>query len=242
MDQCEKCHDKGIVLHEGTAYRCDCWSQKMLKLKIKKANLGVNFNDAKFSNFKLDHYPSTMPAEGGATYKERANTALLAAKGFVKDINNNRFKKGLFFCGPVGSGKTFLASAIARELLLGNHETLLVVVPDFLDALRFTFDKNDNGITEKALIDVVWNAPVLILDDLGAHNYTEWTVNKIYSLLNYRLNHKLPTIITSNLTLSELESLLGDRTCSRIIALCTIFKLLVPKDIRYIQSLNNKAT
>ena len=238
MYQCKKCHDKGIVLHESTAHRCSCWSQKMLNLKIKKANLGVNFNDAKFSNFKLNYYPNTMPSEGGATYRERANTALLAAKGFVNDINTNQVKKGLFFCGPVGSGKTFLALALARELVLNNHDLLFVVVPDFLDALRFTFDKNDNGLTEKDLIDVVWNIPILILDDLGAHNYTEWTVNKIYSLLNYRLNHKLPTIITSNLTLNELESLLGDRTCSRIIALCTIFRLLAPKDIRHIQNLN----
>ncbi|MBS3969909.1 MAG: ATP-binding protein [Clostridia bacterium] len=242
MYQCKKCNDRGIVLHEGVAYRCRCWSQKILDLKIKKANLGVNFNDAKFSNFKLDYYPNTIPPDGEATYRERANKALLAAKGFVNDINTNKVKKGLFFCGPVGSGKTFLASATARELLLNNHEVLFVVVPDFLDALRFTFDKNDNGITEKGLMDVVWNIPILILDDLGAHNYTQWTVNKIYSLLNYRLNNKLPTIITSNLTLNELEILLGDRTCSRIIALCNVFRLLVPKDIRYIQSLNSMIT
>ncbi|WP_035268243.1 ATP-binding protein [Desulfitibacter alkalitolerans] len=242
MYQCKKCNDRGIVLHQGVAYRCSCWSQKVLDLKIKRANLSVNFDNAKFSNFKLDYYPNTIPPDGEATYKERANKALLAAKGFVNEIKAKKFKKGLFFCGPVGSGKTFLASAIARELILNNHDVLFVVVPDFLDALRFTFDKNDEGFREKDLMDVVWNIPILILDDLGAHNYTQWTLNKIYSLLNYRLNHKLPTVITSNLSLNELENLLGDRTCSRIIALCNIFRLLVPKDIRYIQSLNNMIT
>jgi len=242
MYQCKKCNDRGIVLQEDIAYRCGCWSQKILDSKIKKANLGVSFNDTKFSSFKLDYYPNTTPPDGEGTYREKASKALLAAKSFVNDINTNNIKKGLFFCGPVGSGKTFLASAIARELVLNNHEVLFVVVPDFLDALRFTFDKNDNGMTEKDLMGVAWNIPILVLDDLGAHNYTQWTVNKIYSLINYRLNNKLPTIITSNLTLNELESLLGDRTCSRIIALCNIFRLLVPKDIRYIQSLNNMAT
>ncbi|KUO52177.1 MAG: hypothetical protein APF76_03830 [Desulfitibacter sp. BRH_c19] len=242
MYQCEKCNDRGIVLHKGTAYRCGCWAQRMLDLKIKRANLGTNFQDAKFSNFNFKYYPNTVPSEGESTYKERATKALSAAKCFVNDVKLNTVKKGLFFCGPVGSGKTFLASSIARELALSNQDVLFVVVPDFLDSLRFTFDKGEDGMTEKELMDVVWHIPVLILDDLGAHNYTQWTLNKIYSLLNYRLNHELPTVITSNLSLNELENMLGDRTCSRIIALCNIFRLLVPKDIRYIQSLNNMST
>ena len=242
MYQCEKCNDKGIVIHGGTAYRCGCWTQKMFNLKIKKANLSVNFHDVKFSNFNFQYYPNTVPPEGESSYKERATKALSAAKSFVNDVKVKNVKKGLFFCGPVGSGKTFLASCIARELVISNQDVLFVVVPDFLDSLRFTFDKGEDGITEKELMDVVWNTPVLILDDLGAHNYTQWTLNKIYSLLNYRLNQRLPTVITSNLTLSELENMLGDRTCSRIIALCNIFRLLVPKDIRYIQSVNNMST
>jgi len=76
---------------------------------------------------------------------------------------------------------------------------------------------------------------VLILDDLGAHNYTEWTRNKLYSIINYRLNNNLPTVITTNLDLAELEEYLGERTTSRIIQMCRIFRLMVETDIRIVK-------
>lgn len=237
--KCKKCNDRSIIIENEVAYRCKCWPQRVLEMKTKKANLSVNLHNASFTNFKLDYYPNDIPPEGEGTYRERASKALQAAKKFVNDVTSENIKKGLFFCGPVGSGKTYLASAIARELILNNKDILFVVVPDYLDALRFSFNKGEDGLTEQELMETAWNVPVLILDDLGAHNYTQWTLNKIYSLLNYRLNHNLPTVITSNLSLNELEEQLGDRTCSRIIALCSIFRLLVPKDIRYLQSLSN---
>ncbi|MEW6621527.1 MAG: ATP-binding protein [Bacillota bacterium] len=239
MTECNMCNNTGIVLHQGVAYRCTCWSQRLLELKAKKSNLHSYFNKASFSAFKLDYYPNTVPAEGGTTYKERATKALSAAVSFVQDLNNNNYKKGLYFFGPVGSGKTFLAAAIVNELLKFNHDVLFVVVPDYLDALRFSYEKNEDIITEKKITDLAYNAPILILDDLGAHNYTQWTANKIYSLLNYRLNNNMPTVITSNLSLSELEQYLGARSCSRIIGLCSIYRLLVPQDIRYTKYLNN---
>jgi len=78
------------------------------------------------------------------------------------------------------------------------------------------------------------------LDDLGAHNYTPWTCNKLYSLLNYRLNYHLPVIITTNLDLVEIEKFLGKRTTSRILQMCNVYRLTVQKDIRYQKSLGNK--
>jgi len=74
--------------------------------------------------------------------------------------------------------------------------------------------------------------PLLILDDLGAHNYTDWTRNKLFSIINYRLNYMLPTIITTNINLEDLEHFLGERTTSRIIHMCHPYRLLVEVDIR----------
>ncbi|MDD2443679.1 MAG: hypothetical protein PHS52_04170, partial [Desulfotomaculaceae bacterium] len=71
--------------------------------------------------------------------------------------------------------------------------------------------------------------------DLGAHNYTEWTRNRIYSIINYRLNHRLPVIVTTNIVLEDLEEYLGERTTSRLLEMCRPYRLLVDLDIRVIR-------
>jgi DNA replication protein len=104
------------------------------------------------------------------------------------------------------------------------------VVPDLLDELRATYKSEINEID---LLDSARTIPILILDDLGAHNYTDWTRNRIYSIINYRMNELLPTIITSNLSLDEMEDYIGVRTTSRIIQSSRIFRLSVEEDIRH---------
>lgn len=138
--------------------------------------------------------------------------------------------------GPVGCGKTYLAGAIANELVGYGIEVLFTVVPDLLDEIRSTYDRQEGGQSEIELLEAARKVGVLILDDLGAHNYTEWTRNKLYSILNFRLIHQLPTVITTNLTLQELDSYLGERTTSRIVQLCRAYRLAAERDIRLVKS------
>jgi DNA replication protein DnaC len=137
----------------------------------------------------------------------------------------------------VGSGKTFLACCIANALLEKGCSVLFLVVPDLLDYLRSTYDSNrgPGEVTEQEILDTACKVPLLILDDLGAHNYTEWVRNKLYSILNFRLNHFLPVVITTNINLEDLEEYLGERTTSRIYQMCRPYRLLVDIDIRVLQ-------
>ena len=116
---------------------------------------------------------------------------------------------------------------------------LFIVVPDLLDEIRASYS-GDSDISEIQVLRQARNMPVLILDDLGAHNYTEWTRNKIYSIINNRLNNNLATVINSNLHLGDIERFLGERTTSRIIELCDSHGLFAPKDIRHIKNLESR--
>mgnify|MGYP000847701371 FL=1 len=113
-------------------------------------------------------------------------------------------------------------------------------MPDFLDAIRSTYNKGTAEEDETTLIKGARQVDVLVLDDLGVHNYTPWTCNKLYSLLNYRMNYHLPVVITTNLDLSEIEKFLGKRTTSRIVQMCRVYRLTVDQDIRYQKSVENK--
>ncbi len=187
-----------------------------------------------FNRFKLDFYSRTKidPVKNTSFY-DSALVTLRAAKEFTRRYMNNPHTDGLLLTGQVGSGKTFLACCIANALLAQGKILLFIAVPDLLDQIKATYDaKNENSVTESELLDTAREVPLLILDDLGAHNYTNWTRNKIFSIINHRLNYLLPTLITTNINLEDLEQFLGDRTTSRIFQMCRPYRLLVDVDIR----------
>ena len=143
----------------------------------------------------------------------------------------------MLFTGQVGSGKTYLACCIANALLKKGKGVLFAVVPDLLDEIRSTYDpgRSSGELTEFDHVERARQAPLLVLDDLGAHNYTDWTRNKIYSIINYRLNHRLPVVATTNISPENLEGYLGERTTSRLLEMCRPYRLLVDLDIRAVQ-------
>ena len=226
---CEICGDTGIVYSGDVAWICGC--QRPPERLRQQAGIAPELRDYSFEGFRIDYYDGQ--------HRERALAALQGARHFVQGCVQKKLSQGIMFTGDVGAGKTFLAAAIANDLLKQGIWTQFLVVPDFLDDLRTALLHNTGDSHEPddvALLRSVRQVSVLILDDLGAHNYTEWTCNKLYSLLNYRLNHQLPVIITTNLKMSELDEYLGERTTSRIVQMCRIYRLTVDKDIRHIEA------
>ncbi|MFZ3131484.1 MAG: ATP-binding protein [Desulfosporosinus sp.] len=224
--KCITCHDRGIILEGDVAYPCSCMQTRKLENQFRNARISRELMKCRLEKFRFDYYTSETK---DPTHREAASRALDAAKSFVEDCKLNPHTLGILFTGPVGSGKTFLAASIANELMEAQLQVLFLVVPDLLDELRASYKSE---INEMDLLDSARTVPILILDDLGAHNYTDWTRNRIYSIINYRMNELLPTIITSNLEINEMDDLIGMRTTSRIIQSSRIFRLTVGKDIR----------
>jgi DNA replication protein DnaC len=110
----------------------------------------------------------------------------------------------LILKGGYGCGKTHLAAAIANYQLSQGHVALFVNTPDLLDHLRATFSP-ESSISYDERFEQVRNAPLLILDDFGTQSKSEWTQEKLYQIFNYRYNHRLPTVITTNLELEAID-------------------------------------
>jgi len=111
--------------------------------------------------------------------------------------------------GGYGCGKTHLAAAIANFAVSMGIPTLFITVPDLLDSLRFAF--SDPETTFEARFEEVRNADLLVLDDFGTQNATGWAQEKLFQIMNYRYINKLPTVITTNLMLDEIESRIRSR-------------------------------
>jgi DNA replication protein DnaC len=119
-------------------------------------------------------------------------------------------KDWLVIAGGSGRGKTRLAAAIGNYRRESDPGVLFVIVPDLLDRLRSSFNPQDPRAFDD-LFEQVRTVPLLILDDLGSQTGTPWAEEKLFQLLNYRYNACLPTVITTSLTVRDLDARLASR-------------------------------
>ncbi len=154
---------------------------------------------------------------GTAASQQKFETAYNAAKEFSANPEG-----WLVFIGPSGCGKTHMASAIANERISKGFPVFFITAADLLDHLRSAFNP-ESEVTYDRLFEQVRNAPLLILDDLGAHADKPWSKEKLDQLLNHRFNNELPTVITATPPTEQL----GDRLVNRITdpRLCRVFQI-----------------
>jgi DNA replication protein DnaC len=135
----------------------------------------------------------------------------------------------LVFMGETGSGKTHLASAIVNYRYEMGKPALFVVVPDFLDHLRSAFNP-ESKVSYDRLFESVKTAPLLVLDDFGEQSTNPWVKEKLYQLINYRYNSRLPTVITTRLSLDEIMGEVDSSISSRLVDrnISVTFAILAP--------------
>lgn len=120
---------------------------------------------------------------------------------FIKDYQEGKSCKGLYLSGNFGSGKSYIVSAMINELIKDGYKGALIYYPEFLRNLKSSFGKD---FEEK--FEFAKKADLLLLDDIGAENISSWSRDEILGpIIQYRMDEKLPTFFTSNLSIEELE-------------------------------------
>ena len=122
----------------------------------------------------------------------------------------------LVFMGETGCGKTHLAAAIVNYRYEIGKPALFVVVPDFLDHLRSAFNP-ESKVSYDQLFESVKTAPLLVLDDFGEQSSNPWVREKLYQLINYRYNSRLPTVITTRYSLDQIMAEVDSSISSRLV-------------------------
>jgi DNA replication protein DnaC len=107
--------------------------------------------------------------------------------------------QGLLFYGGVGTGKTFAAACIANHLL---NQRIPVIMTSFVKLLESMQGFSEDDST---LIARLNRAKLLIIDDLGAERSTDFALEKVYDIVDSRYRAKLPIILTTNLSMTELK-------------------------------------
>lgn len=135
-------------------------------------------------------------------------SSLQEARKAAEEFSNN-LQGWLLLEGTYGCGKTHLAAAIANAAVQRGVPTLFITVPDLLDSLRFAYGNPET--TFEARFEEIRNADLLVMDDFGTQNATAWAQEKLFQIINYRYINNLPTVITTNLILDEIESRIRSR-------------------------------
>lgn len=222
---CQLCQDTGI--YEGKT--CSCEQRRLLESRFRGAHLPTRLREQTFSQFGLDWYSAARKTPLGNSEREQAAAVLHLCQAFVAAVMENpREAAGVFLTGQSGLGKTFLCSAICHSLAANNIVPLYIVFSDLISDMRASF-QHDSGDAD--LLAMARQAPVLILDDLGAEHVTEYAISRLFDIINYRRNERLPMVISSNLTLDEVERIYSTRVASRITEACNL-ALLYGTDIR----------
>ena len=197
-----------------------------------------------FLKYVNDHTKQMLIAIGvpdNMTHARGENTDQILWEGILKSLNAGR---GIYLHGDIGTGKSYMTAAIIHTRMthkithLQENETvdeaiyritskyLFKKVDDVLYSLRASYSNNGSAGEADIVNQLCW-AITLVLDDLGTSKPSEWAVQTLDHIIDWRYrNARLqPTIITSNLTLNALAGKYGDRIPSRIAEMCDIFKI-----------------
>lgn len=219
---CPICKDSGLRLMiqpdgERYAQPCECRLQLQAARLLKRAAIPRRYEHCTLDTFEPDY--------GQADRSLMA--AYMMARNFVVGYPVTTEGKGLLLTGDVGTGKTHLAVGIVQALILEKGVRALFC--DYRELLKRIQESYNPLVatTELQILAPVFEAEVLILDELGAQKPTDWVWDTVALILNTRYNDKRTTLITTNYPnapaalarnadKSMREETLGDRITERM--------------------------
>ncbi len=230
--KCSECMDTGFALGK----KCRCLKQKLINNYYELSNLSRVLENENFVNFSFDFYSKEVDPRFGVSPLANATAIYKACMDFVLNFNKNF--SNLLFYGETGLGKTFLCNCIAKDLLDIGASVVYLTAPRFfkkIEDLRFNRDEMESPGEQ---LDMIFTCDLLIIDDLGSEFSTLITTSELFNIINTRLLDKRQTIISTNLSFSDLQRTYTDRIASRILGNYTMFEL-IGDDIRLKKKLNS---
>ena len=200
---CKTCKDTGYVNGE----QCMCLKQTILRTLYAQSNIEDVLLRENFSTLTYDYYNDSEV--------DQMKGIVSQCKDFVRNFDDEY--KNLLIYGRPGVGKTFLTNCIAKELLESGHSVIYFTSFQMFDTLSkytFSYDSPEEII---GMREDIFSCDLLIIDDLGTENTNSFVASQLFLVINERDIRRKSTIISMNLSLSEMSERYSERSLSRII-------------------------
>lgn len=199
--ECEKCGDSGFV----DGRMCSCMREKLIMAGYESSGVANLIKEQSFDTFSLDYYKKNRE-----TY-ERMSHVFGVMKEYAEGFSGDKCEN-ILMMGGTGLGKTHLSSAVAKRLVERGFDVQYVsAIKMISDFESERFKGADASMTAR-----YYDCDLLIIDDLGCEISNQFTVSCVYNVINMRINLKKSTIISTNLSQSELRAKYWDRITSRL--------------------------
>jgi DNA replication protein DnaC len=199
LENCQLCRGTGwrVVPRPSGAGKvatpCDCGMEERANRVLSRAHIPKRYEHCDFESYVTD-------LADGKTWTTHHTQSLKLAKNWTEAFTRDfpaGSDKGLLFMGPSGVGKTHLAVAAIKELIVRGHTCLFCDYRELLKEIQASYNPASES-TEMSILDPIRTVELLVLDDLGASKPSDWVRDIVSIVLNARYNEKRTTIITTN--------------------------------------------
>lgn len=226
---CPECEDTGVV---GTKL-CSCHINLLKDLAYEEAGKKSPLKICTFEDFRLSYYPEKAESAYEMSPREKMADILSFCREYADNFDRNA--PSVLMAGKTGLGKTHLSLAIVGKVIEKGYSVLYNSAQNFFRELQNErFGKSGSSAFENMMLE----CDLLVIDDLGAEFSTTFTVSALYNIVNTRINTGLPTIISTNYSLSEIENQYTNRISSRFIGEYSIL-YFEGSDIRQLKNEEN---
>lgn len=228
---CPDCKDSGW---QG-ATMCHCFDAICKEAQLAE----LSKSRERFESFRLDYYSSSV-GEFGRSPRQNMEQILSFCRQYVDKFGKSEIKNLLFY-GGTGLGKTFLSSAVARELSLKGYSVVYDTATMIFNQFEEEKFSRDMELVQKAkkATEKYLHCDLLVLDDLGSEMTSSFVHAALYQLINSRLMEGRATIISTNLTMADLEHRYSQQVISRVMGEYEAL-LFFGKDIRILRKNGEK--
>jgi len=226
---CNKCKDTGF-LENGS--KCTCLKQALINQAYKMSNLGHMLEKENFKTFDINIFTPEKFEGEKLSPRENMMDILNRCEGFCFNFDEAN-EENLLFYGTTGLGKTFMCNCIAKALLDKGKIVIYQTAFKILEIIEeHKFRRNSQSDINNADYALLFDADLLIIDDLGTELTNTFTNTEIFNIVNSRLIKGHKTIISTNLAPMEIANTYTDRIFSRIFSKFSALKFYGP-DLRW---------